>query len=89
MTCLHALISSVFVRDEEEANLRAAGRPSAPWPSMACPLDCESIMPEAYPGPPYRRNAARSLWALAPNMERFALFLVHRRRYEHVGARER
>ena len=88
MTRLHALISSVFVRDEEEANLRAAGRPSAPWPSMACPLDCESIVPGAYPGPPYRRNAARSLWA-SRRIERFALFLVHRRRYEHVGAHER
>ena len=59
MTRLHALISSLFIRDEEEAHLRAVEaylrdvrRPSAPWPSVACPLDCESIMPATHPGHP-------------------------------------
>ena len=59
MSRLPALISSLFIRDEEkapvrtmEAYLRAVGRHSASWPSVACPLDCESIMPATRSGHP-------------------------------------
>jgi hypothetical protein len=52
MSRLPAIISSLFIRDEEKAPvravegyLRAVGRHSAPWPSVACPLECESSMP--------------------------------------------
>ena len=67
VTRLRARISSLLVRDKEEgylrgveAYLRVVDRPSAPWPSGACPLGCESIMPETHPGPSHRRSAAHA-----------------------------
>ena len=59
MSRLPALISSLFIRVEGKAPvramegyLRAVGRHSAPWPSVACPLDCESTMPATHSGHP-------------------------------------